>query len=78
MNLISLLVASLLNREWTRWKRRVVGCQVCVCEPTSSLGGGFGVGAPHGHGRKQENTFLCFPEAKAQQEKNCNQSHASF
>ena len=26
-------------------------------------------GLPHGHGRKQQNTFLCFPKAKAQQEK---------
>ena len=35
----------------------------------NNLGCGFGVGLPHGHGRKQENTFLCFPKAKAQQEK---------
>ena len=39
----------------------------------NNLGCGFGVGLPHGHGRKQENTFFVFSKSKSTTRKNCNQ-----
>ena len=39
----------------------------------NNLGCGFGVGLPHGHDRKQENTFFVFSKSKSTTRKNCNQ-----